>query len=560
MKKKLIKIGLLSLIVSFGGCKMEPKVTLKQPNFVFIIADDMYPEMFNTLSKNTNLTPALDRLAKEGVWLENMKVVSPVCTPSRYNILTGNYASRATNRASINSAKKNEGQKVIQWNSFIVQGQDKTMGTYFQNLGYQTGFVGKNHIIESTAQIGEKAIPELDADINDPKVKEGLAYRYKELQKDIKNCGFDFADGLYHNNPNWLGIKKLASHNMDWIAEKGLEFIEINKDCPFMLYFATTLPHGPLNPEQSWKADRKITPSGRLKDAPDVLPKFKGVLEDEDRKLVNTYPGMEPTVRNYLSIEKRIAQGKKTGRQKENLLWLDDAINALFNKLEDAKVLDNTVIVFFNDHGQTMKGTLYEGGVNSQAMIWKKGGFEVGKTLHAPVSNVDFLPTLLELAGDSKSLNDFDGYSFKAALNNENYVERTSMYHELGYARALVKDGFKYYAVRYPKWAVNLTLEQRQKMLDRHNNFKRKYNRPILTADPMAPFGQLVMIPGGELVEGPAYNTMPCYSDPDQFYDLKNDPDESNNLIDNPKYAAKINELKEELCKQLAKLPGNYNL
>jgi len=560
MKNKLIQIGILSLTVLFFGCKNEPTVILKQPNFVFIVADDMYPEMFNTISNNTNLTPTLDRLAKEGVWLENMKVVSPVCTPSRYNILTGNYASRATNRATNNTAKKNEGQKVIQWNSFIVQGREKTMGTYFQNLGYQTGFVGKNHIIESTAQIGEKAMPELDANINDPKVKQGINYRYKELQKDIKNCGFNYADGLYHNNPNWLGIKSLASHNMDWIAEKGTDFIETNKDCPFMLYFATTLPHGPLNPDQSWKADRKITPLGRLMSAPDVLPKYEGTLDEKHRELIGQYPGLEPTVRNYLSIEKRIKQSNKTGRQRENLLWLDDALSALFKKLEKANVLDNTVIVFFNDHGQTLKGTLYEGGINSQAIIWKKGGFKVGNMLNAPISNVDFLPTLLDLAGDTKTENDFDGYSFKAALDNENYTERSSTYHELGYARALVKDGFKYYAVRYPKWAMNLNLEQRQKMLDKHNTFKRKYNRPIITADPMAPFGHLVMIPGGELVESPAYNTMPSYSDPDQFYDLKNDPNETHNLINDPKYANKICELKEELCKQLAKLPGNYNL
>lgn len=560
MKKELIKILLISLTVFAVGCKKELEVVAKKPNFVFIVADDMYPYMFNHISDSTNLTPTLDSLLKEGVWLDNMKVVSPICTPSRYNILTGNYASRATNNATLNTAKKNEGQIVIQWNSFIVQGHEKTMGTYFQNFGYKTAFVGKNHIIESTAQIGEKAKPDWNAKINDPKVKAGLDYRYKELQKDIKNCGFDYADGLYHNNPNWLGIKRLTSHNMDWIADKGMEFIELNKDRPFMLYFATTLPHGPTNPDNSWKADRRITPIGRLKKSPDVLPKYEGELEEEHKELISLYPGYESTIRNYVSIEKRIEQGKATGKQKENLLWLDDAVNALYKKLEEEGVLDNTIIVFFNDHGQELKGTLYEGGINSQAFMWKKGGFKVGNVLNAPVSNVDFLPTLLDIAGDSENLDSFDGYSFKSALNNEKYDQRTSMYHELGYARALVKDGFKYYAVRYPKWAMNLSFEKRQDMLEKQNEFKRKFNRPILTADPMAPFGQLVMIPGGELVENPAYTTMPYYSDPDQFYDLKNDPNELHNLIYEPEYADKIKELKEELRKQLAKLPGNYDL
>ncbi len=554
MKKMMLKLLLISLTLLTIGCKKE------KPNFVFIIADDMYPDMFNNISDSLNLTPALDRLVREGVWLDNMSVVSPVCTPSRYNVLTGNYACRSTNKATLNTSKKNDGQRVIQWNNFIVQGQEKTMGHYFQNLGYKTGFVGKNHVIESTAQIGEKAEPDLNADISAPKVKEGLIYRYKELQKDIKNCGFDYADGLYHNNPNWLGVKSLASHNMDWITEKGVEFIESNKDVPFMLYFATTLPHGPVKPNQSWRADRRITPIGRIKESPDVLPKYNCELEEVYQKQIDKYPGLEPTIRNYVSINERLKQEKVTGRFKENLLWLDDALNVLFKKLEIAGVLDNTIIVFFNDHGQELKGTLYEGGINSQAFIWKKGGFEIGNVLTAPVSNVDFLPTLLDLSGDAESLDDFDGYSFKAALNDEDYIERTFMYHELGYARALVKDGFKYYSVRYPKWAMNLSLEQRKDMLEKQNAFKRKFGRPILTGDPMAPFGQLVMIPGGDLVENKAYTTVPHYSDPDQFYDLKNDPNELHNLIDDPRYVDKIKELKEELRKQLAELPGKYDL
>jgi len=560
MKNKFVKTLLLSLTVSLAGCKNEPKVVIKHPNFIFIVADDMSPSMFNNISNNRHLTPALDRLAREGVWLDNMKVVSPVCTPSRYNILTGNYASRATNNATLNTAKRNEGQIVIQWNSFIVPGHEKTMGSYFQDLGYKTGFVGKNHIVESAAQIGATAQPDLNADINNLEVIEALDFRYKELQKDIKNCGFDYADGLYHNNPNWLGINKLASHNMDWITEKGIEFIEINKEKPFVLYFATTLPHGPVNPRQSWKADRRITPMGKIKKSPDVLPKYEGKLEEKHNELINQYPELEPTIRNYVSIQERIKQGSSARKPNENLLWLDDAVSALFKKLEDAHVLDSTIVVFFNDHGLELKGTLYEGGINSQAFIWKKGGFEVGNVLDTPVSNIDFLPTLLDLAGDSKSLDNFDGYSFKAALNNENHDERTSMYHELGYARALVKDGFKYYAVRYPKWGMNLSLERRQSMLKQHNAVKRKFNRPILTADPMAPFGHLVMIPGGETVEKLSFTTVPHYTDPDQFYDLKNDPNELHNLIDDPKYMDKIKELKDELRERLCQLPGTFDL
>lgn len=554
MKFTFIRIQFLILvIVTVMGCsnnnskqsKNEIISEVKKPNIIFFIADDMYPWMFNNIAqgkdtngKNKNLTPSIDKLAKEGVWLENMSVVSPVCTPSRYNSLTGNYASRAVNKEFTDFTKKNDGQTVIQWNSFIVPGKENTMGTYFQKLGYKTGFVGKNHVVESLAQVGEDAKPDLKADPTDSKVKAGLEYRYNELQNDIKKCGFDYADGLYHNNPNWLGIRALAYQNMDWVAEKGVDFIKTYKESPFFLYIATTLPHGPLDPDHSWKADRKITPKGILDQAPVVLP--------------------QPPVES-LSI--RIKAAGLTGTNRENILWLDDAVGALFKQLEKEGVLDNTIIVFFNDHGQNSKGSLYEGGINSQALIWKKGGFKIGNICSAPISNVDFLPTLLDLAGDTKNLNKFDGYSFKNALDDKGYKGRTSMYHELGYTRAIVKDGFKYYAVRYPEWAMKLTLEQRKDTLDRYTKFRESFGEHAISDNPSAPYGQLEMVPGGGGAENAAYKNMPNFTDSDQFYNLKNDPKEEHNLINDPKYSDKIAALKSELkSKYLDKLPGKFDL
>jgi len=550
MSKTINKLFFILLtIFSIAACSQgkikQKENNAKKPNIIFFIADDMYPWMFNNTpegrnsnNENLNLTPNIDKLVNEGVWMDNMTVVSPVCTPSRYNSLTGNYASRAVNKEFTDFTKENDGQTVIQWNSFIVPGEDKTMGTYFQELGYKTGFVGKNHIVESLSQVGEGAKPDLKADPNNPVIKDGLEFRFKKLQEDIRSCGFDYADKLYHNNPNWLGIRALAYQNMDWIAEGGVEFIKNYKEDPFLLYIATTLPHGPLDAEHAWKADRRITPKGILDVPPLVLP--------------------QPPVE---LLQKRIKEAGLEGRDKENVLWLDDAVGALYNQLEKEGVLDNTIIVFFNDHGQDSKGTLYEGGVNSQAFIWKKGGFNVGKVCEVPVSNVDFLPTLLDLAGDTKNLNKFDGFSFKDALEGKDYEGRTSMYHELGYARAIVKDDFKYYAVRYPEWATNKTLAERKVMLDEYTKFRESFGEHGISNDPSAPYGQLEMFPGGGGAENAAYRTMPNFSDPDQFYDLKNDPKELNNLINDPKYATKINELKAELkSKYLDKLPGKFDL
>ena len=62
-----------------------------KPNIIFFIADDMLPKHFNCLpqGKGKNLTPNIDRLAAEGIVMDEQHCASPICTPSRYNVLTG---------------------------------------------------------------------------------------------------------------------------------------------------------------------------------------------------------------------------------------------------------------------------------------------------------------------------------------------------------------------------------------------------------------------------------------------------------------------------------------
>ena len=542
-----VKVWFFSVMLVLVSCKsnrITETVSPRRPNIIFFIADDMYPWMFNNTiegkDKNgnpANLTPNMDRLTREGVWLENIKVVSPVCTPSRYNCITGMYASRAINESFLGFTKINDGQTVIQWNAFVVPGQ-KTMGTYFQEMGYKTGFFGKNHVIESKTQVGESGVEfDLSADLNDASTIQQLTDRYTHLQKDIRACGFDVADRLYHNNPNWLGNKGLAYQNMDWITEGGVQFIHENKNNPFLLYFATTIPHNPTDPEHSWKADRRITAKGLLEKNPVGHP--------------------QPLVE---SIEQRIKAAGLEGKNKENLLWLDDALGVLIQQLEKDNILNNTIIIFFNDHGQNMKGSLYEGGLNSEAFIWQKGGFKVGQTLNDLVSNIDFLPTMIDLAGGDSKKYKFDGVSFEDALKGSSRAARTSMYHELGYARAVTMNGLKYYAIRHPQWALDFTPEERRDTLAKYSAFRESFGETAISTDPTAPYGQLEMVPGGGGAEHAAYISHPHYTESDQLYDVINDPKEHNNLINDVRYVHQLSLLKSELQKYLLTLPGKFEI
>jgi len=513
----------------------SPKASDK-PNIIFFIADDMYPEMFNCLpeGKGKNLTPNIDCLAAEGVVLTNQYCVSPVSTASRYNCLTGNYASRATNKKITDFTASQEGQVVVQWNSYITPA-DKTIATYLKQLGYTTGFVGKNHVVDDPNQVDQTEKPDLLADPTNPTVRKKLIEAHTSLQNSIKKCGFDFADNLYHDNPDWLGIKALNSQNMDWITEAGIRFLEQSKKKPFFLYFATTLPHAPNEPERSWNANPKITATGFLD---------KNLNVQASRK----------------SIEMRIKKAGLAGKGKENLLWLDDALGALIQKLKKEGSLNNTIIFFFNDNGQKAKGTLYQGGIRTQCIIWKSNGFACGNKLDLAVSNVDFLPTIVELASQKPAKIISDGVSFAPALQGSKLQARKTMYFELGYARAVIKGNYKYLAIRYPQWAVNYTLPQRKIMLEEYNLFRESFGNERITEDYSLPFGHLEMYPGGGGAEHEVYGTKPGFFDADQLYDISNDPNEMKNLAKDPAHANVLNELKTELKKQIADLPGKFNI
>ncbi|MGI9447005.1 MAG: sulfatase-like hydrolase/transferase, partial [Pirellulales bacterium] len=93
---------LLILPLSFPCEKEIAAASESRPNILFIITDDQERREFNFLEEGRteqgqprNLSPHLDRLAHEGVVFPNQYVTSPVCTPSRFSVLTGNYASRS---------------------------------------------------------------------------------------------------------------------------------------------------------------------------------------------------------------------------------------------------------------------------------------------------------------------------------------------------------------------------------------------------------------------------------------------------------------------------------
>jgi len=536
----VVSVSLFSAMISCSpqGNKTEKQTAQKEkPNIVFFIADDMELDMFNCLpeGKDKNLSPNIDRLVDEGILMLGQHVSSTVCTPSRFSCLTGQYASRATCTEFTDFTKKMDGQTAVQWNSYITP-KNVTIGKLMKQLGYTTGFFGKNHAVEAP---GWKKLP-LKTDPTTPEAVTVLKRNAEIIRQELKKAGFDYAGANYQDNPSYLGPEKLRVQNLDWITEKSLDFLDVVKDEPFFLYYATTVPHGPSNASQSWYGDRRVTAEGILDTPPTCLP-------------------AKETIPKRLIEAGFVKEGEKIEDRLGNVLWIDDALGALIKKLEQQGKLDNTIIFFFSDHGQFAKGSIYEGGAYDPSIIWKKGGFKAGHVNTSLVSNIDFAPTIFEMAGgDADSVKSFDGKSLLPILNGEKESIHKSLYIEMGFSRGILKDSCKYIALRYPEFAMNWDYKKRKEILDRWNQFRIDNKLRYHFTDPNLPFSHLMLIPGGGDAEFPSTKRYKHYYDTDQFYDLRTDPDEQNNLFGDPKYKDKIEELQNDLKAYLDKLPGKF--
>jgi arylsulfatase A-like enzyme len=257
---------------------------------------------------------------------------------------------------------------------------------------------------------------------------------------------------------------------------------------------APTLPHVP-GPLESLKADPRVTAAGMLN---------------------------EPITGVQASRESVFERTRAAGIDDENapMTWLDDGIGAVLERLEEYGLMENTIIVFASDHqSPRAKMTCYEFGANAPGAIMWKGKIKAGLVHDALVTNVDIVPTILELAGLNQAENyEIDGKSWVNLLNGKTSIVHESLYLEVVYQRAVVTKDWKYIAVRFPD-KVNeiITPENRMEFTIEGKRGKDRYHNE---------------------------SQFPGYYDDDQLYYLVDDRGEQNNLANDPKYADKLEEMK----------------
>lgn len=322
---------------------------LGPPNVLFVLADDMgYGDVGYTGSPFVQ-TPHLDRFAQNSHVFTSGYAPSPQCSPTRGAILTGQYPARLHITTWIGGNKANEyqGMRLPKQKTRLPK-DVYTLANYFQDAGYETAQIGKWHLG------------------GDPK---GPA-RY----------GFDrtigFSDGAGPGKGrDWFGpypkIKDLQGPPEEYITERltteAIDFIEQDRDQPFFVMLQHYDPHAPI------------------------------VAPDAD-------------VQKYVDLGRPKDEGKHNATYLAMIEQVDTSFGRLISAMEKQGILENTIVVFFSDNGAVTwhgsnapfrggKKDFYEGGIRVPMMMHVPGFVPSTNTIDAPVSGIDFYPTLVELTG-----------------------------------------------------------------------------------------------------------------------------------------------------------------
>lgn len=217
MEQTMTRIPSIFLFCCLAGCMTC--TAAEGPNVVLILADDLGYGDLSCFGQNAYSTPAIDRLAAEGVKATDYYVPVPYCAPSRASLLTGRFPLRHGMTRNPHPDKTPEADVVG------IDHRELTLGEAFQQAGYRTGMVGKWHL-------GHKQ--------HFYPTRHGFDSYYGILYSNDMLPVQILQDEIVVENP--VDQRTLTTK----YTQKAIEFINGSGQQPFFLYFAHAMPHKPL--------------------------------------------------------------------------------------------------------------------------------------------------------------------------------------------------------------------------------------------------------------------------------------------------------------------------
>ncbi len=505
MKRTSYFLALLFLSILFS-CNTKKNKQPKKTNILFIMTDDHSYQTLSAYDKRYIKTPNLDRIAKEGVLFVNSFVSNSICGPSRAVMLTGKHSH-------INKQRDN----FTRFDSTQV-----TFPKLLQKKGYQTGIIGKWHLKSEPSGF----------DYWDILIGQGDYYNSNFIENGVKKKSNGYVTDVITNKAiNWLEKRKKNEPFCLLVHHKAAHRVWMPnvKDLVGKTDSVYTIPDNFYDDYKGRKAasmnkmsiSKDLLYTYDLKMDDDSVPdpyrrafKYRfNRMNDEDKKKWHAY---------YRPILKKLKAQGLTGKKLQEWKYqrymndylkviksLDENVGRLLNYLDEQGLSENTLVVYTSDqgfymgeHGWFDKRFMYEESLRTPLMMRLPNKIKKG-VIEKMVQNIDYAPTFLDFAGASIP-KEIQGKSLKPLLEGENVPWRDAIY---------------YHYYEFPN-------EHGVQM-----HYGIRTNR---------------------------YKLIHFYKKIDEWelYDLKNDPSEMNNLIDNPNYQSIISDMK----KKLNELEKQYNV
>ena len=371
---------------SVASAGREAAAAAERPrlNLLFIVNDQHRRDAVGAYGNPLIKTPHLDALARRSALFQAAYVTQPLCTPSRASLLTGLYPH--THGAALNNAPLAPDRRIL--TQMLPPGV------------YRTAWFGKWHLGDEIFR--QRGFDEFES------TEDGYEEHYSAGRDHSARSGYhhflaargvkpDQRDGYSRRYANTLP-KELSKPA--YVAGKGIEFIERQRDRPFVAFLSFLDPHTPFNSVNDGMYDpakMEVPATFREPLDPSVLERTRVLRDLIQHDAPGSYRGIIDTARDLQEVKARY-YGKVT--------LVDEMIGRVLARLGELGLSDRTIIVFTSEHGELMgdhrlmfKSLMYEESAGVPLMLSVPGVTDAGRRVSVPVSTVDVTPTLLDLLG-----------------------------------------------------------------------------------------------------------------------------------------------------------------
>lgn len=373
---------------------------MSKPNIILIYADQMRYDCMSPSGNRVVKTPHLQRLADEGLTCDAAFTSYPLCCPFRASMMTGKYA---------------QGHGMYQ-NHFPLNADQEFLGERMQDAGYQTFYVGKWHL-EGGPKPGF--------------VPKDRRFGFEKFVG--FNRGHSYLDGIFFRDTDQP--YRCRRYEPDYQTDHFIEFLdEAEKDKPFLGYISYGPPHHPNDMPEHW---RKMYDPAEIELPVGTLGEEEQVRIQTERVETDCNGNMKAALRSRVAYGAKKQLEPETEEEKRTFIAeyyamisnIDHNVGRILGHLDRRGLADNTMVVFFSDHGDMLGEHGYYCGYKPQGqraamqvplLIRYPAAIKGGRRTEAMIDvGIDTPVTLLDLAG-AQSFTQANGASYAPVLHGGN--------------------------------------------------------------------------------------------------------------------------------------------